>query len=479
MTRQYQCRNPIRLLSDTEIQRIHYKSLQVLEEIGLRFEDESALNIMEQNGCIIDPAKALVKIPSQLVEKSISQCPADISLMGCEGKNEVLFNRETVQFGPCSGMQVMDVASGKLRPGNVEDAIRAVRLTDALEIMSGVNTGLGFISDRPAEINLVWNYAICCRNSGKIFSLSAMEDSIKWGIRIAEVTGQDIIIPLSSTSPLGWSKEQIDSLKIAATADRPVTLQSMASPGSTAPVTLTGAAIVMNAEILGMLTLAQLLRPGLGIIYSCFTLPMDMRLGTLASGSMELSLLNAVSAQLTRYYGLGSMIWGPNTDAKTYDEQAGYEKMMQWLLAAMSGINLIWGAGMIENHSIWSNAQVIVDAEMCGIAGRYLQGISPAMLDDDLAVIKDIGHFPNNFLQHNHTLEHIRKEHYIPLISSRESYDIWIQMKNSSLMERSLEHVNILLQKHEPLILPPEEDREIDNILSMAAKEKGLDSPLG
>jgi len=173
------------------------------------------------------------------------------------------------------------------------------------------------------------------------------------------------------------------------------------------------------------------------------------------------------------------MIWGPNTDAKIYDEQAGYEKMMQWLLAAMSGINLIWGAGMIENHSIWSNAQVIVDAEMCGIVGRYLQGISPEILDDDLAVIREIGHFPNNFLQHNHTLEHLRKEHYIPLISSRESYDIWIQLKNSSLMERSLEHVNTLLQKHEPLTLPPEEDREIDNILSGAAKEKGLDSPLG
>jgi trimethylamine:corrinoid methyltransferase-like protein len=47
---------------------------------------------------------------------------------------------------------------------------------------------------------------------------------------------------------------------------------------------------------------------------------MDMKLGTLASGSMKLSLLNAVSAQLSRYYGLGNVIWGPNSDSKIYDE---------------------------------------------------------------------------------------------------------------------------------------------------------------
>ena len=477
MSKQFQCLNPLCLLTDSEIQNIHSKSLQVLEEIGIKFEDETALEIMAENGCQVDHDAALVKIPNQLVENAISLCPGEIRLTGREGTNEVLFNRNTVQFGPCSGMHVMDIASGIIRPGKVEDAIRTARLTDALEIMSGVNIGLGFISDRPPEINLVWNYAICCRNSAKIFCLGAMEDSVKWGIRMAEVTGQDVLIPLSSSSPLVWSQEQIDALFTAAKNRRPVTLQSMASPGSTAPVTLIGAAIVMNSEILGMLTLAQLLQPGLGVIYSCFALPMDMRLGTLASGSMELSLLNVVSAQLSRNYGLGSMIWGPNTDAKSHDQQAGYEKMMQWLMAAMSGINLIWGAGMIENHTIWSDAQVIVDAEMCGMAGRYLESISQP--DDELAVIRDTGHFPNNFLEHDHTLIHFRKEHYTPLISSRENFEAWSQMKNKDLMARSLEYVNTILQKHEPVTLPPYEDREIDKILSMAAKEHGLDFTLG
>ena len=114
MSRQFQCRNPLNLLSNTEIQNIHHKSLQVLEEVGIRFEDKNALKIMADNGCRVDHKTGLVKIPRRLVEMSISQCPADVSLIGRDGQNEVLFNRDIVQFGPCSGMQVMDIASEKL-----------------------------------------------------------------------------------------------------------------------------------------------------------------------------------------------------------------------------------------------------------------------------------------------------------------------------------------------------------------------------
>lgn len=477
MLKKFQCRNPIKLLADDEIQDIHNQTLQVLEEVGLHFEDEDALCILEQNGCVIDQKKGLARIPNALVEKSISQCPPSITLRGRNRDNAVVFDRETIQFGPCSGMRIMEISSRKTQPGTAIDAIRTARLADALDIMAGVNIGLGFISDRPADINLVWSYVICCRNSGKIFSLGSMEDSVKWGIRIAEVSEQDIIIPVSSTSPLGWHAEQISTVKHAAKSERPVTIQSMASPGITAPITLSGTAIVMNAEILGMLVLAQILKPGMGVIYSCFTLPMDMRLGTLASGSIELAMLTVVSAQLSKFYGIGSMIWGPNTDSKAYDEQCGYEKAMQWLLAAQAGINLIWGAGMIENHTIWSDEQLIVDAEICERVGRYLDGIDTGGGSSNFETIKEVGHFPGNYLMQPQTLQDLSKEHYFPTISSRHDYDSWKKLKPRDLMERAESIVSKILDQHEAPALTPEADREVENILFAAAKEKGLESP--
>lgn len=109
MERQYKCQNLIQLLSESEIHNIHTKSLQILEQVGLGFQDKDALKIMDDNGCRVDHKKMVVKFPGDLVEKLISQCTTDISLQGREGKNRILFDRETVQFGPCSGMQIMEI----------------------------------------------------------------------------------------------------------------------------------------------------------------------------------------------------------------------------------------------------------------------------------------------------------------------------------------------------------------------------------
>jgi trimethylamine--corrinoid protein Co-methyltransferase len=475
----YCCEKPWEALSTDEVEAIHTTTLRVLGETGVVFRDERSLDLLAAHGACVDRRTQVARLPSSLVEAALAACPPVLELHSRDRLRDVVFDGRHVHFAACSGMRVLDPVTGETRPGTAADAARTARLCDALDILSAVNTGLGEITDRPRETNLEWHYAICCRNSGKTFGLSAMGGSVPWGIRMAEVAGQDVYVALSSASPLAWDGEQVEALRVAAAAGTPVVLQSMASPGTTAPVTLSGAAVLMNAEILGMLTLAQLLRPGLGVIYSCFTLPLDMRLGTLASGSPELALLNAVAAQLSRRYGVGSMVFGPNTDAKCHDEQAGYEKMMQWLVTALAGTGLLWGAGMIENHSLWSDAQLVVDAEMCGLVGRLLEGVRATDLGRDAEIIAEVGHFPATYLGAKHTSRLYRSEHYLPLLSSRESYEQWLRLEPRPLLARGDLLASRLLEHHEAPALTPEQDREIDRLLELAAREKGLRSALG
>jgi len=281
-------------------------------------------------------------------------------------------------------------------------------------------------------------------------------------------------VVVSSSSPLGWTEDQIRGVERALAADMPVGAQSMASPGTTAPATLAGTATLMNAEILAMLVLVQLLKPGTGMMYSCFTIPMDMRTTTLASGSIELGMLTVISAQLSKFYGLGSMVFLPMSDSKLFDEQAGFEKGMQWLLAGMSGINLIWGAGMVEGHALWSNAQLVIDAEMCGMVGRYLEGVGVGHDTVALDVIKEVGHFPSNYLDTRHTYECWRRETYLPLVSSREAYDTWAQMGGKDIVARAAEKAETLLREYEPVPLDEEVDRELKTLLRAAATAKGV-----
>jgi trimethylamine:corrinoid methyltransferase-like protein len=170
--------------------------------------------------------------------------------------------------------------------------------------------------------------------------------------------------------------------------------------------------------------------------------------------------------------GMGSIVYLPMTDAKLPDEQAGYEKAMQWLLAGLAGINLIWGAGMVEGHTLWSNAQLVIEAEMAGMVGRCLDGV--AMDSEALAIdaIRQVGHFPNGYMQTEHTLRRWRAERYLPLVASRDSYEQWSALGRPDVLRRADEKARAILVHHEVTPLPPEVDREIEALLAAAAREK-------
>ena len=198
MIKQFQCKKPLELLGKEDIKAIHDRSLRILHEIGVIIEDEGVLSLLADHGCTVDMKQKQVWMEADLVEKALKTCPSEFTLKSRDGANDLLFDRDTVRFGPCSGMQVVDIATGRLRPGTVADAQKTLKLTDALDIMAGANAGLGFLSDRPTEINLVWYYSLCIKNSSKVFCLGAMEDSVKWGIEMAQLVGQDVLIPASS-----------------------------------------------------------------------------------------------------------------------------------------------------------------------------------------------------------------------------------------------------------------------------------------
>ena len=61
--------------------------------------------------------------------------------------------------------------------------------------------------------------------------------------------------------------------------DFPVLLNSSPVTGATAPITLAGTLVVMNAEILAAITVAQLAKPGAKILYAGFHAEVGGRAG--------------------------------------------------------------------------------------------------------------------------------------------------------------------------------------------------------
>ncbi|GAH39373.1 unnamed protein product, partial [marine sediment metagenome] len=83
----------------------------------------------------------------------------------------------------------------------------------------------------------------------------------------------------------------------------PYILQEVELWGGTAPVTIAGATISNNAELLAALVFFQLIKPGVGIIANDIEYPMNMRSGSPAFGSLGISLHEAAFNQIwTQFY---------------------------------------------------------------------------------------------------------------------------------------------------------------------------------
>jgi trimethylamine--corrinoid protein Co-methyltransferase len=76
----------LKLLSNDELDTLHYATLQVLKNTGVRVESESrpAADLFQSGGASVQKSDgfALVKIPAHLVEDSIQSAPSTITFYG-------------------------------------------------------------------------------------------------------------------------------------------------------------------------------------------------------------------------------------------------------------------------------------------------------------------------------------------------------------------------------------------------------------
>ena len=83
---------------------------------------------------------------------------------------------------------------------------------------------------------------------------------------------------------------------------RPIVITPFTLAGAMSPVTLAGALAQQHAEALAGIALAQIVRPGVPVMYGGFTSNVDMRSGAPAFGTPEYTQAAQISGQLARRY---------------------------------------------------------------------------------------------------------------------------------------------------------------------------------
>jgi trimethylamine--corrinoid protein Co-methyltransferase len=275
--------------------------------------------------------------------------------------------------------------------------------------------------------------------------------------------------------PLKWSHLTVQTLLECARSGLPAELVSMPLFGATSPVTLAGALVQHTAENLSGVVIHQLAGPGSPIIYGGSPAVFDMRHGTTAMGAVETAMVVCAYSQIGRFLGLPTHGYLGQSDAKTVDCQAGLESSPGIIMAALAGVNVVSGAGMLEFESCQSLEKLVLDDESCGMALRLVRGIQGRgeRLGEDLWGDLASG---DHFLTSPTTLRWLRAEMTFPsAVIDRRSRDTWMADGSTTALDRARQRVRDVLAGHQPKPLADGIRRELIKIMSADAKRHGMD----
>jgi trimethylamine--corrinoid protein Co-methyltransferase len=162
-------------------------------------------------------------------------------------------------------------------------------------------------------------------------------------------------------------------------------------------------------------------------------------------------------------------------DSKLCDAQAGCESLLTALPAALAGANLIYGTGMVDSGMALDYGKLVMDDEINQSIKHIVKGFEVTEKTLSVELIKEVGH-AGDFLTHHSTLAHCA-DFMNPKLMDRVDYEQWKSTGATDLHQRALERARQVLETHEPPALPPQTQKEIDEIIRETEKELGIAAP--
>jgi len=462
------------ILTKDEVEAVHQATLRILAETGIVLTSHQGEEILVGAGAELQDGRLL--LPPDLVEGEVARCTKQVTLRGRGGSAKLLGDGKLYWHNLGGARDIYDHSSGKRRRATVQDLKDATRLLDALENATTI-TPFFTPQDVPGALMSLAMYRYALPYTTKPLQGPGVQtvEEVRFAVRMAAVIGNPaevLSLSVSPVSPLLFPDNMTEAIIELARQGIPFGPLPCPTAGTTAPFSLAGALAQQNAEVLASIVLAQLVKPGLPIIYCGRLAMMEPRTGISVWGGIELGLASAATVQIGHRYGLPVNVYGFSTNAHTLDLQNGFERALNAAIPALAGADELSGIGEMEAGVMSSFAQMVCDNELATSVHRLCKGFN---VDEDalgVDVIAAVMRGSHNFLSQKHTRKYLRSgEVLVTHLAERGTWETWEREGRQGIADRAQAEAERLLSEHQVPPLSSDQDRELDEIMKEAERK--------
>ncbi len=472
----------IEVLSDDDLERIHRATLTVLERVGIAISSERILRALGDAGGTVDLETGRVRFPAAMVEGMVALAPSRYMLAARDPALDLQIGEGNgyLSLDGCAA-EIVDLDTGRRRLPTKADLVQATRLADAVEEVSCLWPCVAVTDVQPHLQGVHQTHAQLANSTKHVTAMSTFSArDARAVVEMARVVAggsealraRPIVSGVQcSIGPLTYEGDVMEAAVEFAEAGLPCGFVAMANGTATAPTTLAGHLVAVNAELLGGIATLETLVPGAATYYGPYRAFTDLR-----SGGIDLAwgpegfLFELAAAQLARRYELPMNILGFGTGAKTQDWQAGAQHAISLMGVAVAGeADLISATGTGYGSRVFAFENVLLDAELFDLTCHLLEGISvddEALAFDVIEAVGPGGHF----LAQAHTRAHMR-ELWMPRFFGRDTWEGWEAAARPEPRDLAHERVREILAEHQPEPLDEEVERELLRIIDAHQKE--------
>ncbi len=442
------------VLSESEKERIHRDSVEILETVGISLRSDKAIGILKKNGAIVDETNQIARIPQEMLDQALRTAPKSFVLGARNPAFDFHLPSPETRYTTAAATFAIDYDTGERRPALRKDLEYSLRINEEMD-MAAFAWPTAVMHDVSNETRTIKEWLDGFRFSSKhiqdevvsmdqvpilIEVLSAMlgsEDAIKERAIFSAI--------YSTIPPLTHEKTSCETYLELVKFRVPIATIPMPNAGSTGPASLYSNIAVANAESLSALVLFQMAEPGTPILYAHAAGVTNFRLGTFIEGAPESELMNCGLAEMGHFYDLPVLKAGLASDAKQPGPQAVMEKIFTLLPSVLGGVDACVGLGVIETSNLLCLDQIVVDNEIARICQRIKDGIDVSDGKDLLADVKAVGP-GGHFLGRRSTREACRSDEFLRTeLFDRNTHERWVELGKPDIYENARERVDEIL----------------------------------